>query len=103
MPNYEHSGLETKVKGHKRIGHEEDEKTYDSRGEGRQAMLLIRNNVRFTPHQEYDVIDRNGNHRTYEVDFDLHRPHKFKGISYPVSALEYKGVFNERAKERMDW
>jgi len=73
---------------------------YDSRREGGLGMLLDREGIGFTPHEEYDVIDRDGEGHVYEVDFDLHRPHKLKGISHPVSFLEYKGVFKQRDKAK---
>jgi hypothetical protein len=94
----------TRVAGHNELSDlEKDVHEYDSRQEGSLAMLLLRERIGFTPHQKYDVVDRDGNPHTYEVDFDLHRPHKLKGISHPISLLEYKGVFKERDKERMDW
>lgn len=80
-----------------------DKQRMDSRGEIILGQILHRNDIKHKPHVEYDVVDRQGDDHTYEIDFDFFRPHKLKGISHPVSALEYKGVMSEHDKDRMDW
>jgi len=99
---YDYKAKKTRVE-HSFGGLEDKVVEYDSRREAGLGMLLDREGIGFTPHVDYDVIDRDGERHVYEVDFDLHRPHKLKGISHPVSFLEYKGVFKQRDKERMDW
>jgi len=99
---YQYRAKPCKVKGYGRWGLP-DVQRMDSHQEGALSMLLIRNGIRHQPHVEYEVIDRNGDEHIYEVDFDFYRPHKLKGLSYPVSALEYKGVMSDHDKDRMDW
>lgn len=90
------------VKGHKLIGHEEDEHYYDSILESRMATLLLKHRVRFFPHRTFRCVRRDGSMFTYEVDFVFEIPLKFAGISMPVNGLEVKGVLKPHDFTRVD-
>jgi len=106
MVDYNTRAKPVKISGHRRVGLSYDVHEYDSTLEGRAAQVWLQHGIKFYPHVELEVIDREGMPFTYEADFVFEEPQDLRMTGGPVHAYEVKGVldpYDSKRKEALEY